>query len=272
MTKKHDIIWLDMTDSTNMEASRRISELDNLSVLSASKQTSGRGQMGNSWESETGKNLTFSILLKSDNGSIFQVKACDQFIISEAAALSVTDLLAAHGIPAKIKWPNDIYVGNRKICGILIQNSLRTGYVSSSIIGIGLNVNQTVFDVSLPNPISMMMLKDDMAGYPLNLNSLLEEFMDIFKGYCNCYLWGKESRSDLRKQYLANMWRLDETARFKDLSYYPDQDTCTERSSSKEREFTGIIRGLSPIGHLIVEDIEKGALKEYAFREISYII
>jgi hypothetical protein len=68
------------------------------------------------------------------------------------------------------------------------------------------------------------------------------------------------------------MWRLDETARFKDLSYYPDQDTCTERSSSKERKFTGIIRGLSPIGHLIVEDIEKGALKEYAFREISYII
>ena len=131
MTKKHDIIWLDMTDSTNMEASRRISELDNLSVLSASKQTSGRGQMGNSWESETGKNLTFSILLKSDNGSIFQVKACDQFIISEAAALSVTDLLAAHGIPAKIKWPNDIYVGNRKICGILIQKSLRIGYVSS---------------------------------------------------------------------------------------------------------------------------------------------
>ena len=260
MTKTHDIIWLDMTDSTNKEASRRISELDNLSVLSAIQQTSGRGQMGNSWLSEAGKNLTFSIILKSDNEkeNDFRIKACDQFMISETAALSVAALLAGHGIPAKIKWPNDIYVGNRKICGMLIQNSLRMGYVSSSIVGIGLNVNQTNFDPSLPNPTSMLNCKTGMADASWNLNQLLEEFLDIFEGYCNRYLWGEDAPGHLRESYLDRMWRLGECARF--------------ISTADGREFTGMIRGLSQIGHLVVEDCEKGALKEYAFKEISYII
>ena len=150
MENKTDIIWLDSIDSTNDEARRRILTLDNLSVLSALEQTGGRGQRENKWHSEPNQNLTFSIVLKNP-----PVKAADQFIISEITAVTLVSFLAEHGIEADIKWPNDIYVGDRKICGILIENSLRGEWIQHSIIGIGLNVNQKAFSDDLPNPISM---------------------------------------------------------------------------------------------------------------------
>ena len=143
MTKKHDIIWLESIDSTNEEARRRISALDNLSVLSAVSQTAGRGQRGNTWSAKPGENLTFSIVLKYGPGATPEIRALDQSVISEITALSVVDFLAAHGIETKIKWPNDIYAGDRKICGILIEHSVRNGLLSSSISGIGLNVNRS---------------------------------------------------------------------------------------------------------------------------------
>ena len=259
MTKKHDIIWLDTTDSTNEEARRRISDIDNLSVVSAYSQTAGRGQRGNTWSSSPGENLTFSIVIKygHEYGQTLPMRACDQFSVSEAAALAVVDLLASYNIEAKIKWPNDIYVGDRKICGILIENSLREGFMSSSIIGIGLNVNQTVFDPSLPNPTSMAMAGNEVS-HSLSLEPLLEELVDIFKGYCYRYLNITGGLSRLRKLYLSQMWRKEVPAIYIDCS-----DGC---------RFKGIIRGLSDIGHLMVEDIEKGELKEFAFKEIGYII
>ena len=152
MTKKHDIMWLDTVDSTNDEARRHISDIDNLSVLSALEQTAGRGQRGNRWTSRPGENLTFSIVLKSP-----VLMADDHFALNEIAALSVTDFLSIYGIKAEIKWPNDIYVDGRKICGILIENSFRGKSISTSIIGIGLNINQRNFDVNLPNPTSMVL-------------------------------------------------------------------------------------------------------------------
>ena len=257
MTKKHDIIWLDTTDSTNEEARRRISDIDNLSVVSAYRQTAGRGQRGNTWSSSPGENLTFSIVIKygHEHGQVLPMRACDQFSVSEAAALAVVDLLASYNIEAKIKWPNDIYAGDNKICGILIENSLKGMEIDWSIIGIGLNVNQTVFDVSLPNPISMMMFKDDMAGYPLNLNSLLEEFMDIFLGYLDRYCHIRGGYGRLRHMYLSHLWHKDEPAVFFD--------------NSSSSGFTGMIRGLSDVGHLLIETNE-GELREFAFKEISY--
>ncbi len=275
MTKKHDIIWLESIDSTNEEARRRLPELDNLSVLSARQQTAGRGQRGNTWSSEPGDNLTFSIVLKYGSGALTQIRAADQSAISEITALSVVDLLSSHGIGAEIKWPNDIYVGDRKVCGILIEHSVRDACLSSSIIGVGLNVNQTEFDPALPNPTSMLLYFSSHAEYsschpeyssshpeqsegPIPLHPLLEEYMDIFKGYCSRYLNITGGLSRLRKLYLSQMWRKDVPARYID--------------SSDGREFEGIIRGLSEIGHLLVEDTEKGELREFAFKEISYII
>ena len=113
MTDRHDIMWFDTLDSTNEEVRRQIDNLDNLSVVSALTQTAGRGQRGNSWSSAPGHNLTFSILLKfaddtsnDFHSSLLPLKAVDQFVISEVAAISVAKLLDNHGISASIKWQN----------------------------------------------------------------------------------------------------------------------------------------------------------------------
>ncbi len=261
MTKKHDIIWLDRVDSTNDEARRHISRLDNLSVLSAVEQTGGRGQRGNSWLSQPGLNLTFSIMLKFGQKPMHEFRAADQFAISQIASLSAIDLLSAYDIKAHIKWPNDIYADNRKICGMLIENSVRDGMLSSSIIGIGLNVNQTDFAPSLPNPISMALFnarKDGDSHELYSVDRLLEEFMDIFKGYYGRYLNISGGLARLRKLYLAQLWKMNEPATYIDTA-----------SGTK---FNGIIRGLSGIGLLQVEDTDKGELKEFAFKEISFSI
>ncbi len=174
MTKKHDIIWFKSIDSTNNEARRRISVLDNLSVLSAFEQTGGRGQGDHTWLSSFGENLLFSVVLKFDEG---EMHAKDAFMISERTAAALVEFLAGHGIEAWIKPPNDIYVGNRKICGTLIENSVRGSWVSYSIVGIGLNVNQRNFDVSLPNPTSMV-LETEKKAYDIAV--CLDEILDIF--------------------------------------------------------------------------------------------
>ena len=179
MENKTDIIWLDSTDSTNEEARRHILSLDNLSVVSALEQTSGRGQRGNVWHSDTGKNLTFSIVLKhpsDSSGDYSPLTAHSQTLISELTAVSVREYLATLGIEASVKWPNDIIAGDKKICGILIEHSLIGQRISWSIIGVGLNVNQTDFPADLPNPTSMAV---ENSG--ADICALLSEFMDIFR-------------------------------------------------------------------------------------------
>lgn len=255
MTKRTDIIWIERVDSTNEEAKRHISDIDNLAVLSAFEQTAGRGQRGNTWSSKAGENLMFSIVVKFGQDGIEPLQAYDQSVISQIAALSVVDLLAINDIEAKIKWPNDIYVGTEKICGILIENSLSGNDLSHSIIGIGINVNQTEFDPSLPNPTSMKKI----SGEEYDTYSLLEQFTAIFKDYLDRYCHIKGGYGRLRKLYLAQMWRKDELSSFVD-------NTLVQPAG-----FKGTIRGLSDVGHLLVEN-EEGELKEFAFKEISYIL
>ena len=274
MTKMYDIMWLKSVDSTNSEAKRNISDIDNLSVLSALSQSEGRGQKGNKWSSVPGENLTFSIVLKfgeqtagkaglSVGGKLrLVVTAREQFVLTEITSLSIVEFLSRHGIKAKIKWPNDIYVGDKKICGVLIENSLRGKNLSSSIIGIGLNVNQRNFDVNLPNPTSMIL----ETGIEEDIRSCLEEFMDIFQGYLEYRL------PNLRERYLSYLWRHNTPARYIAQTYQSQPLQTDSEGELPGREFTGITRGLSPIGHLVVEDIEKGELKEFAFKEISYIL
>ncbi len=173
MAKKHDILWLETADSTNSEAGRRISDIDNLSVIAAIEQTAGRGQGDHTWLSAPGENLLFSIVLKFGEG---RLHAKDSFKISEATSISMVRFLFSHGIDSWIKPPNDIYVGDRKICGTLIENSIIGTWVKSSIIGIGLNINQRNFDVSLPNPTSMSL--ETEKAYDIAV--CLEEFLDVF--------------------------------------------------------------------------------------------
>ena len=279
MSKKHDIIWLESVDSTNEEAKRHISDIDNLSVLSALEQTAGRGQRGNTWTSNTGENLMFSIVLKDP-----KISARDQFVLNEIASLSVVDFLSKHEILAEIKWPNDIYVGSKKICGILIENSLHGTAISSSIIGIGLNINQRNFNVNLPNPTSMVLCRAEKGL--LDIHGCLEEFMDIFTSLHDRFLTSACDLSPLRQRYLSSLWRLGEPSLFIDYTFLPGghlegpMNICTEKAHDKDisssdqtgKEFPGIIRGLSPTGNLLVENLSTGLTREFGFKEIGYIL
>ena len=298
MTKKHDIMWLKSVDSTNEAARRHISDIDNLSVLSALEQTKGRGQRGNSWSSNVGENLLFSIVLKfspEDSSQTF-LEARDQFVLNEIAALSVVNFLRSHEIIAQIKWPNDIYVGSRKICGILIENSLRGNRLSSSIIGIGLNINQRNFNVNLPNPTSMVLCQTDLSCHSVSsqchserseesfdIRTCLEEFMNIFTSYYNRYLAAGGDFSSLRQQYLEHLWRLDIPAEYLDYTTLPSghldapMNICTESDNTDDTQnmpyrFRGTIRGLSDIGNLMVEDLTTGHIREFGFKEIGYTL
>lgn len=286
---KADIMWLGSTDSTNDEAKRHISKIDNLSVLSALEQTAGRGQRGNQWHSTAGDNLLFSIVLKfSDKESLPSLQAKRHFILNEIASLSVVKFLSSHGIRAEIKWPNDIYVDDRKICGILIENSVRGSHLNSSIIGIGLNINQRNFNVNLPNPTSMVLCMPSVVS--LDLRICLEEFMEIFISYYERFLTSDCDHSPLYREYLAALWRSGRPSRFIDYTTLPtghlegpmnihtQSDSCPDITSltnppdQSVNEFPGIIRGLSSTGNLLVEDLTTGQIHEFGFKEIGYIL
>ena len=232
MKNKCDIIWLDSVDSTKNEAKRRMSSCDNMTVLSALSQTYGRGQRGNTWSSKAGENLTFSIILKD----IEHIQAASQSALSEITALSVTELLAQYGIQAMIKWPNDIYVADRKICGILIENSLRGNHLSSSIIGIGLNINQRNFDVKLVNPTSMSLESSIETEFDTRI--CLERFMQIFLNHLNGFSGSEEDFQRLRDRYLSRLWRRNELRDYIDLK--------------ENKEFKGTITDLSRSGRLVL--------------------
>lgn len=198
MKTKTDIIWLESVDSTNNEAKRRLDSIDKLSVLSAVSQSAGKGQGDHTWTSSAGKNLTFSIVIKPEG-----ILAKDSFVISQITALSVVDFLAGNGIEAEIKWPNDIYVCGRKdgkkICGILIENVFKGESLASSIIGVGLNINQTDFPDNLPNPVSLKQL----TGRDYNLDETLEQFMEVFTE-----IYEKGSRQEIDSRYNKLMFSI----------------------------------------------------------------
>ena len=147
------ILWLESTDSTNYALRARRSGLDNLSIVAAKGQTAGRGQGTHTWYATPGRNLTFSILYRF--GEDCPLAAADAILITQVTTLALRDYLLAHGVEARIKWPNDIWVGDRKICGILIENTLEGAAVRESIVGIGLNLNETGWPAELPNPVSL---------------------------------------------------------------------------------------------------------------------
>jgi BirA family biotin operon repressor/biotin-[acetyl-CoA-carboxylase] ligase len=180
MKIKNAIIWHNVLDSTNSEAVRQLADLDNLSVIATKKQTEGKGQGEHIWLSEEGMNLTFSIILKYADYPLYKrIQACDQAIISHITALSIIKFLEEKGIKAKIKLPNDIYVNNNKICGILIRHSIKGNELANTVIGIGININQTIFDPSLPNPTSLAL----ETGKTYEIEKQLEEYLAAFNKY-----------------------------------------------------------------------------------------
>lgn len=252
MEKKYDIIWHESLDSTNDEALRHLDSLDNMSVIAASRQTAGRGQRGNVWKSPPGDNLTFSIVMKFGDGGLSALPASSQFLISEVTALAVSSFLDGNGIMAMIKWPNDIYCGDRKICGILIENRVRGEMLSSSVCGIGLNLNQTDFPSDIPNPVSMKL----ETGKDFDPKASLVRLMDIFSDLLDTAL-SPGGTLKTESLYLARLYRKDSLHRFID---------CNSGTP-----FEGIIRGISPTACLLVE-VPGSGLRSFSFKEIQYII
>ena len=193
------IIWLESADSTNSELRRRMGGLDNLSVIAAQSQSAGRGQGSHSWFSTPGKNLTFSMLLRY--GDSLEVR--DMLLVTCVAALGVRDYLRTHGVEARIKWPNDVWVGDRKICGILIENILDGSRIRESIVGFGVNLNESGWPEDLPNPVSLY----ELTGKQYDI---LEELPRLTKEICRRFgqLSFSDGRKSLQEEFGACMFRL----------------------------------------------------------------
>ncbi len=241
------LIELSTVDSTNNYAKAHAGELESPSMIVAVEQTAGRGQRGNSWESEPGANLTFSVFVR-----LTQLPARRQFALSEAVALAVADTLAAFGIEAKVKWPNDIYVGDRKICGILIEHSIMGAGLNYSIIGTGINVNQRKFISSAPNPISMWQLLD--CATPVE--RVREEMMRRLEGRLT-HMGDEEGRMAVHAEFLRRLWRGDGKA-------YPFRDTATGE------KFAAIISGVDPDGSLRLHLLD-GTHRDYIFKQVEFL-
>lgn len=239
------IVRLQETSSTN-------TYLDNLDiaeeqcegcVVTTHTQSAGRGQRGNTWEAEPGKNLTFSYLLRP-----VCVAPQEQFVISQAVSLAMIDVLSRYADGFTIKWPNDIYYRDSKIAGILIEHNLSGMTISRTIVGIGLNINQKEFVSDAPNPISL----SRVTGVEYDLDKLLNEILEATTiRYRECCT----DRARLQQDYAEVLYRKN--------GFYTYRDA--------QGAFEAIIKGVQPDGFLILEDSD-GCERRYAFKEVAFVI
>jgi BirA family biotin operon repressor/biotin-[acetyl-CoA-carboxylase] ligase len=233
---KWKIVHIDETDSTN----RWLKDHgEGTMVVATDYQTAGKGCGSNAWESERGKNLTFSMLIHPDG-----IAAREQFHITEVVSVALCRTLQPYIYnKVEIKWPNDIYVGDRKLCGILIENRLQGNVIVDCIIGIGLNVNQRVFLSDAPNPVSMYQL----TGQETDREALLADFLQTF---------------DQEWQNKTN------GSEYRELLYRKGKDGLYE---DKTGRFVAKLTDVLPDGRLLLVD-EAGRERTYAFKEVAFIV
>jgi len=211
-------------------------------VILADFQTSGRGRGSSSWVSNRAENLTFSILVEPG------IKASHNFSLVEFVSLAMIDTLTNFGINPRIKWPNDIYIADRKIAGILIENVLVENVISSSIIGIGFNVNQDIFPMELPNPVSLKMVLHRSIKQDEIFRKILDQLNFRYEQL-------KTGAFDLlHREYCNNIYCSD-----KKICYFQN-----------ERIREGILRGISESGELLIEN-DKGDITGFLFGEIQIL-
>ncbi len=262
MEKNLGIKWYQTIDSTNSQANRELADAPHGSVWAADFQTAGRGQRGNKWESKAAENLTFTILLRPTF-----LHPSQQFLISQVAAIGVCRYLCSKGLPAQIKWPNDIYIGNRKICGMLIENSISADKMSASIVGIGLNLNQREFSSDAPNPTSLVLETD----IPDNTYNRKEELSSLLSYIFTAYSELEEGfAQELGQEYLANLYRLGEWHQFIEIDTNAPADMPVEKMAAG-RTITARITGVDPYGCVILEH-QDGTVQTYPFKGIRYIL
>ncbi|MEO8239430.1 MAG: biotin--[acetyl-CoA-carboxylase] ligase [Flavobacterium sp.] len=239
------LIKLDAIDSTNdfLKALSSKDELDNFTVVTTENQTKGKGQMGSKWQSESGKNLIMSVLVKDflyDNEQVFN--------LSIIVSLTVIETLKSLDIPDLcIKWPNDIMAYNKKIGGILIENTIKSDGRIVSVVGLGLNVNQVNFD-ELPNASSLAVI----CKAEFDKDSLL--FLIIEKMKQRIELW-KTNSDDFREEYFNSLFRKGVPMPFKNL---------------ENKNFMGIIQGVSPVGKIQIL-LEDDSVSEFEIKEIQML-
>lgn len=241
---KH-IIRLQTTDSTNNYANSQLkgNELADGTVFLAYEQFGGRGQMKNSWESQAGKNLTFSIVLFPDFLDIRR-----QFMLSKVVTLGIYKALVKEVDTLSIKWPNDIYAGNKKLGGILIENSVMYSSIKSSVIGIGINVNQTDFLSNAPNPVSLKTLTNQQYDCELVLAEILsgiDFYYDLLK---------KGEHELIDREFISVLYKYNEMHWFR----------------SDNQSFEGKIVGVNEIGQLLIRK-QDGEILDFHFKEVEFL-
>jgi BirA family biotin operon repressor/biotin-[acetyl-CoA-carboxylase] ligase len=243
------LIRYNQLDSTNAEAIRLYQENKAIegTVIIADGQTGGKGYGSNKWESEQGKNLTFSILLKP-----YFLEPSEQFIITQLISLSIQENLESilRKKSVTIKWPNDIYVGDKKIAGILIQNFIKGNAIDMSVIGVGINASQKKFISDAPNPTSIII----ESGMDCPLDNLLDDILETFSRYISGFKTNG-SFSLTTKLYLNKLYRFGKKTIYKD----------------KQGTFMATITGVNEYGQLQLID-DTGSKRVYGFKEIEFML
>ncbi len=238
-------IFIERLSSTNSHAAwlLRKGKVQEGTVICAGYQTAGRGQGNNRWESETGKNLLFSIVLYP-----VTIRAEKQFSISRMISLGIRDFLLAFSKDVFVKWPNDIYVRNDKIAGILIENAIIKSEIEHTIAGIGININQTKFPGDIPNPASLK----TVTGRDHDIEKCLDDILACLdKRYRQL---GYDKKNALDKEYLTALYRYDQWTEFQD----------------SRGIFEGRIIAVTDSGRLQIED-RRSRTYEYEHGEVNFL-
>jgi BirA family biotin operon repressor/biotin-[acetyl-CoA-carboxylase] ligase len=214
-------------------------------VIRAEYQSGGRGQRGNRWASERGRNLIFSVVLQPQGVVVER-----QFYISKIVSVALVRALTDFGIGATVKWPNDIYIGNRKTAGILIENDLMGSGIARSVVGIGLNVNQMEFDPALPNPTSLALA----AGREIDREAVFERILHHLATWYT--LLEGQKFAEIDAEYTASLYRKSGPHPFRE----PGGDV-----------FQASIADVLPGGELVLERAD-GMRKSYLFKKIEFFI
>ena len=247
------LIILPETGSTNNYLTQLCDEqpsaVQELTTVIAERQTAGKGQRGNSWESEDCRNITFSFVLYP----IF-IEARHQFILSQIVSLSIKEELDDWTDGISIKWPNDIYWNEKKICGILIENDLSGHHIGRSISGIGVNINQDVFRSNAPNPVSLKQITGKTHDRYLilaNIMKRVKEYYDLLRAGTS----DSNATTLIAERYARSLFRREGYHRYADAN----------------GEFLARLLRVEPDGRFILED-RTGKERGYLFKEVQYIL
>ncbi len=233
-------------NSTNLYAASLVSKQPgkNPFWIRTDDQFAGRGQGGRTWNSEPGMNLTGTLVIFPE-----KFNASNQFILSEIFALAIADFLELFIPEVKIKWPNDLYVDNLKIGGILIETAILGKFIDYAILGAGININQLKFPGDIPNPVSLRSLTEMQYDLTELEDLLLLSFVNKF------FLMESGNLDFINRQYLNRLYKFEEFAPFR---------TGNEIIRAK-------ILGVSEFGHLIMQT-DTGAERTFAYQEIEYLL